>query len=93
MKAANLVQLHGHRIVCMLADVVLASPGSIPLGSTTAQEGNGARLLPLLKHVCTPGVPVQMSAYSVAELAAMGYDVQVPHFLQKPFTPETLRAL
>ena len=92
VKAATLMQMHSHRIVCILADVVLASPGAIPLGSATAQEGNGARLLPLLKHVSTNAVAVQISAYSIAELSLMGFEVQVPHFLHKPFTSETLRA-
>ncbi|MBA3753473.1 MAG: hypothetical protein H0X01_04910 [Nitrospira sp.] len=93
VNAANLMQLHGHRVVCILADVVLATPGAKLRGAGTAKEGNGALLLPLLKYVCTTAVAVQMSGYSVAELAAMGYEVQVPHFLQKPFTPETLRAM
>jgi len=35
----------------------------------------------------------QMSAYSVAELTLLRYKVEVLHFLQKPFTPEKLRAL
>jgi DNA-binding NtrC family response regulator len=93
VKAANLMQLHSHRIVWILADVVLAAPGTKLVSSRTGQEGNGARLLPLLKYVCPSAIAVQMSAYSVAELAEMGYKVEVPHFLQKPFTPETLRAL
>jgi DNA-binding NtrC family response regulator len=71
----------------------LSSAGTKLVSSRTGQEGNGARLLPLLKYVCPSAIAVQMSAYSVAELAEMGYKVEVPHFLQKPFTPETLRAL
>lgn len=93
MKAANAMQLHGHRIVCILADVVLASPQVKLVGHSPAQEGNGARLLPLLKHMCQSAIAVQMSAYSEAELVVMGYKVEVPHLLQKPFTPETLRAM
>lgn len=93
MKAANAMQLHGHRIVCILADVVLATPELKFLGASAAQEGNGARLLPLLKYVCHSAIAVQMSAHSLAELAVMGYKVEVPHFLHKPFTPETLRAM
>ena len=92
-KASNIMQLHGHRIVWILADVVLAPPTTKLVGASPAQEGNGARLLPLLKYVCPSAIAVQMSAYPVAELAAIGYKVEVPHFLQKPFTPETLRAL
>lgn len=93
VKAANVMQLHSHRVVCILADVVLATPGLKFIGASAAQEGNGARLLPLLKYVCQSAIAVQMSAYSLAELAAMGYKVEVPHFLHKPFTPEALRAL
>jgi len=84
------MQLHGHRTVCILAEVVLGSPTLS--GSDPAHEGNGARLLPLLKYVFPSTVAVQMSAYSVAELSSMGYKVEVPHFLHKPFTPEKLRA-
>lgn len=91
-QAGNVMQLHGHRIVWILADVVLAPLGTQRGGRSPAQECNGARLLPLLKYVCPSAIAVQMSAYSVAELATMGYTVEVPHFLQKPFTPETLRA-
>jgi DNA-binding NtrC family response regulator len=91
--AANLMQLHGHRIVCILANVVLATPGVKFMGTSPAEEANGARLLPLLKYVCPSAIAVQMSAYSEADLAAMGYKVEVPHFLQKPFTPEMLRAM
>jgi len=90
IKAANHMQLHGHRTVCILAEVVLGSPTLS--GSDPAHEGNGARLLPLLKYVFPSTVAVQMSAYSVAELSSMGYKVEVPHFLHKPFTPEKLRA-
>jgi DNA-binding NtrC family response regulator len=93
VKAANVMQLHSHRIVCILSDVVLATPGLKSIGASAAQEGNGARLLPLLKYVCPSAIAVQMSAYSVAELTAMGYKVEVPHFLHKPFTPEALRAM
>ena len=92
-KAGHVMQLHGHRIVLIVADVVLAVPGAKLAGTAPAQEENGARLLPLLKYVCPAAIAVQMSAYSVAELAAMGYAVEVPHFLQKPFTPDTVRAL
>ena len=91
VKASNLAQLHGHRIVCILADVVLL-PGAQLTGASAAHEGNGARLLPLLKYVCPSAIALQMSAYSEAELAARGYQLEVPHFLQKPFTPEMLRA-
>jgi DNA-binding NtrC family response regulator len=93
VKAANVMQLHSHRIVCILSDVVLATPGLKFIGASAAQEGNGARLLPLLKYVCPSAIAVQMSAYSLAELATMGYNVEVPNFLQKPFTPEMLRAM
>ena len=93
VKASNVMQLHSHRVVCILADVVLATPGLKFIGASAAQEGNGARLLPLLKYVCQSAIAVQMSAYSLAELAAMGYKVEVPHFLHKQFTPEALRAL
>lgn len=92
-KAASVMQLHGHRIVWILADVVLSTPGMRLMGNATAHEGNGARLLPLLTHVCPTAMAVQMSAYSMAELTAMGYKVEVAHFLQKPFTLETLRAM
>jgi hypothetical protein len=47
----------------------------------------------LLKYMCQSAIAVQMSAYSKTELAGMGYKVEVPHFLQKPFTPEMLRAM
>ena len=93
VKAANVMQLHSHRIVCILADVVLARPGLEFMDATPPHEANGARLLPLLNYACQSAIAVQMSAHSVAELAAMGYKVEVPHFLQKPFTPETLRAM
>jgi hypothetical protein len=43
--------------------------------------------------MCPSAIAVQMSAYSVAELAKMGYQIEVPQFLQKPFTTEALRAL
>lgn len=92
VKAASQIQLHGHRVIGLVADVVLSPREAKPLGSDTAQDGNGARLLPLLQYVCPSAVAVQMSAYSPAELATMGYQVQVPHFLHKPFTPEKLRA-
>jgi DNA-binding NtrC family response regulator len=93
MKAANLTQLYGHRIVCILADVVLAMPSATRKSNSPAPEGNGARLLPLLTYGCPSAIAVQMSAHSVAELAPMGYEVKVPHFLQKPFTSEKLRAM
>jgi DNA-binding NtrC family response regulator len=93
VKAANAMQLHSHRIVCILSDVVLATPGLKFIGASAAHEANGARLLPLLKYMCQSAIAVQMSAYSKTELAAMGYKVEVPHLLQKPFTPEALRAM
>ena len=93
VKAATLVQLHGHRLAWILADVVLAQPKTQVLGSDTVKESDGARLLSLFTHVCPNAVAVQMSAYSPAELASMGYKVEVAHFLQKPFTPDTLRSL
>ena len=93
VKAANVLELHGHRIACILADVVLAAPELQCIGANAVQVGNGARLLPLLKYMCQSAIAVQMSAYSIPELAIMGYKVEVPHFLHKPFTPETLRAM
>lgn len=93
VKAGNAMQLHGHRIVFILTDVVLATPQVKLMAHGSAQEGNGARLLPLLKYMCQSAIAVQMSAYSKTELAGMGYKVEVPHFLQKPFTPEMLRAM
>lgn len=93
VQGAKLVQLHGHRIVWILADVVLAQPQSKLMGTGPIQASDGARLLSLLKHACPNAIAVQMSAYSVTELAAKGYKVDVPHFLQKPFTPETLRTM
>jgi DNA-binding NtrC family response regulator len=91
MKASNYMHLHGHRIACILADVVLGAPTF--KGRNPTYEGNGARLLSLLKYVSPSAVAVQMSAYSVSELSSMGYKVEVPHFLRKPFTPEKLRAM
>jgi DNA-binding NtrC family response regulator len=93
VKAANLMQLHSHRIVWILADVVLATPGTKLRAMSTTQESNGARLLSLLTYVCPSAIAVQMSAYSLPELAELGYTVETPRFLQKPFTPETLRAM
>ncbi len=92
-KAADAMQLHGHRIVWILADVVLARPKSKLVGTGTEQESDGARLLSLLKHACPAAIAVQMSGYSVEELASMGYELEVPHFLQKPFTPQMLRTM
>lgn len=88
VKAANHMQLYGHRVTCILADVILGT--SKLTGNDSAHDG--ARLLPLLKYACPSAVAVQMSAYSLAELSFMGYKVEVPHFLHKPFTPEKLRA-
>ena len=93
VKAANLMQLQSHRIVWILADVVLATPGTKLQGASTSPESNGARLLSLLTYVCPSAIAVQMSAYSLAELAELGYTVETPRFLQKPFTPEILRAM
>lgn len=88
VKAANHMQLYGHRVACILADVVLGTPKLS--GSDRAHDG--ARLLPLLQYASPSAVAVQMSAYSLSELSLMGYKVEVPHFLHKPFTPHKLRA-
>lgn len=91
MKAANHMQRYGHRVACIVADVVLST--SNVRGSNAAHEGNGARLLPLLQYASPSALAVQMSAYSLSELGSMGYTVEVPHFLHKPFTPEKLRGM
>ena len=93
VKAANLMQLHNQRIVLVLADVCWPRPAQKIQGASTSQKSNGARLLSLLTYVCPSAIAVQMSAYSLAELAELGYTVETPRFLQKPFTPEILRAI
>jgi hypothetical protein len=44
------MQLHNQRIVWVLADVVLATPGTKLQGTSARQESNGARLLSLLTY-------------------------------------------
>lgn len=93
MKATNVAQLHAHRIQLILVDVVLASP-EFQLDTTrTGPQDDGAHVLCLLKHFCDHAVAVQMSAYSKEELIEYGYRLDAEHFLQKPFTPATLRAM
>jgi CheY-like chemotaxis protein len=91
--AANVVQLHGHRMRFMLIDVVLASPSFRLAQYRTEEEVDGAQLLAVLTHFCRQAVAVQMSAYSRLELTEHGYRLEAKHFLQKPFTPATLRGL
>jgi len=91
--AANVAQLHGHRMQFMLIDVVLASSTFRLAEQRNDEEGDGARLLAVLTHFCDHAVAVQMSAYSRLELIENGYRLEAKHFLQKPFTPATLRGL
>jgi len=92
-KAANAAHLHDYRIQFMLVDVVLATPAMRLRQTQIHPKDDGTRLLPLLQHVCSHAVAVQMSAYSLQELTEQGYHVDVEYFLQKPFTPPTLRRL
>ena len=90
-KAVHLAELHGHRIVLMLVDVVLAPPEYRLTGDLRNRVQNGARLLSLLSYHCPKAIAVQMSAYSLKELLENGYKVEAHHFLQKPVKPGLLR--
>jgi CheY-like chemotaxis protein len=91
-KAIQLAELHAHRIVLMLVDVVLAPPDLQMQGDFRGRVEDGARLLSLLKYLCPNAIAVQMSAYSPGELAENGYQlVEAQQFLQKPFTGGMLR--
>ena len=67
-KAANAAHLHDYRIQFMLVDVVLATPAMRLRQTQIPPKDDGTRLLPLLQHVCSHAVAVQMSAYSFQEL-------------------------
>jgi CheY-like chemotaxis protein len=93
LKAAKVAQLHEHRIQLILVDVVFASPEFRLTQHRTAPQDDGARLLALLTHFCSDALAVQMSAYTKHGLEEYHYQIEAEHFLQKPFTLETLRSL
>lgn len=70
---------------------MLATPPLQLEDRTTHPEADGGRLLSLLKYFCPEAVAVQMSAYASDELDGHGYQLEAEHFIQKPFTPVTLR--
>jgi CheY-like chemotaxis protein len=93
-EAGKLTERYAHRFVLLLVDVVLAYPALRVEGRQTFfSEGDGARLLSTLNTVCPHAVAVQMSAYTLEELAAKGYRLEACYFLQKPFTVPKLRGL
>jgi CheY-like chemotaxis protein len=71
-KAIQRAELHAHRIVLMLVDVVLAPPDLQMQGDFRGRVEDGARLLSLLKYLCPNAIAVQMFAYSLGELAENG---------------------
>jgi len=85
-QAAQLVELHSHRIVLMFIDVVLARPECRRTGEDKPCPLDGSELFALLEHRCPHAIGIQMSAYTTQELAENGYQLQSQHFLKKPIT-------
>jgi CheY-like chemotaxis protein len=92
VRAAQLAELHPHRIRLMLIDVVLMDPDLRFSGGAKTSSRDGAKLLTLLQHRCPDAIGIQMSGYTVQELSANGYHIQAQHFIHKPITPGLLRA-
>jgi response regulator RpfG family c-di-GMP phosphodiesterase len=92
VRAAQLAELHTHRIMLMLIDVVLIDPDLRLTGEPKRPSQDGAELLTLLKHRCPHAIGIQMSAYTTQELSEHGYHIQHQHFIQKPITPALLRS-